>query len=123
MNLSWTAMLRTSTKLKRDRSVTIKSGPDSKWHPFTAAPIIDRRNVDECLLTLHAKTQDKYRLRTSSSQAHISEIDFVPTARRENAATLRRAAATCVSCIFHEVVYPSTHSTQTSSNSPRIRCE
>lgn len=89
------------------RSDEIETGPkcynkkrfDSKWHPFTAAPIIDRQNVDECLLTWHAKTQDKYRLRTVEP-THISR------------SILPWPHGAVVPCIFHEVIYPSTEELQ-----------
>jgi hypothetical protein len=71
------------TKLKR-AVATIKNGregkgeaarwPGHEWHPFAAAPIIDRRNADECLLLLPGSRQaDKYRRGSVERTANISE--------------------------------------------------
>lgn len=89
-------------KLKRDRSATIKSGPTRNGIPFTAAPIIDHWNVDECLLTLHEKCRINTVCEQSSWRISL-KIDFAPTTYTENSTVAPR-----VSCIFYEVVYPST---------------
>jgi len=75
-------------KLKR-AVATIKNGregkgeaarrPGREWHPFAAAPIIDRRNADECLLLLPGSRQaDKYRRGSVERAANISEARSHP---------------------------------------------
>lgn len=91
-----------TTKLKRGRGAVRfkKAGPARNGVPFTAAPIIDHWNADECLLTLARKRGINTELRAAPRASPRS----IPRPDRGG-----RTARSTPRCTVHlPGVYPST---------------